>query len=478
MTSQAHPRSPMTSTWENVFQEQKQFTRHLRVESLAERKNRLEKLRKWIHDNRSRIHQAMYDDFRKAALEVDAIEIFHVLNEIKQALSHLEDWARPQKVDAPLTMLGTRSFIQYEPKGVCLIISPWNYPFCLAIGPLVSAIAAGNNVIIKPSELTPNVSALIKSMASALFSEREVFVVEGDAEVSKRLLELPFDHIFFTGSTAVGKEVMKAAAANLASVTLELGGKSPCIVAEDANLKEAAERIAVAKLVNNGQTCVAPDYIFVHKSRHDEFAKALQQAMIKRFSLDGNYEQSPSYCRVINDRHFLRLERLVDDAVEQGATIFYGGKNDATQRFFHPVILSNVANQARILQEEIFGPIVPLIPYTSTDEVVDFINARPKPLALYLFSRSGKVQKRILAETSAGGVCINDCGIHFLNHELPFGGVNYSGMGKSHGKYGFVAFSNEKPVLQQRSGITSVKVFYPPYTQTSRRLINWFFKFF
>ena len=271
---------------------------------------------------------------------------------------------------------------------------------------------------------------------------------------------------------------MRAAAANLASVTLELGGKSPAIVAHDANTREAAERIAVVKLVNIGQTCLAPDYVLVDKRKHDEFTQALKQAMIDRFAENGSFAESTSYCRIINDRHFARLESLLHESIEEGATVIYNGANDAAQRFFHPVIMSNVPKTSRILEEEIFGPIVPIIAYDSIDEAIDFINARPKPLALYIFSRKERVQSSILTKTSSGGVCVNDCGIHFFQHELPFGGVNHSGMGKSHGKYGFLAFSNEKPVLRQRSGMTSVRAFYPPYTKTSKKLMNWFLKFF
>jgi len=461
-----------------VFSNQRKNIPTQRTEPLKNRKERLLKLRKWIHANRTNIHNAMFSDFRKAPLEVDGIEIFHVLNEIKYAVNKLEEWAQPRKVDAPITMLGTRSFIQYEPRGVCLIISPWNYPFSLAVGPLVSALAAGNSVIIKPSELTPHVSSLMKKMADEIFDEKNVAVCEGGVEVSQHLLTLPFDHIFFTGSPAIGKVVMKAAAENLTSVTLELGGKSPTIVTASANIKEAAQRTAVAKFVNNGQTCVAPDYILVEEKVVPAFTAALIEQTKKLFAENGSFEDSKSYCRIVNERHFLRLNEMLQDALNLGAKLEFGGKVDQASRFIHPMVLSHVSPQSRILEEEIFGPILPIITYTSLDEAVKLINAKPKALALYIFSKRDHEQKKILQETSAGAVCINDAGIHFLHHNLPFGGVNNSGIGKSHGHFGFIAFSNEKPVLKQKSGITSIKSFYPPYTSASKKMMDWFLKLF
>src|SRR6187551_883402 len=265
----------VSSSIEGTFEAQKSNLINLRKEPVSKRKERLKKLRNWIHTNRNAIHEAMYNDFRKPAVEVDGIELFHVLNEIKYASDSLEQWTKPTKVDAPITMFGTRSWIQYEARGVCLIISPWNYPFSLCIGPLVSALSAGNSVIIKPSEMTPHVSSLIKKMVDEIFEPQVVSVFEGDAVISQRLLKLPFDHIFFTGSPGIGKVVMKAAAENLTSVTLELGGKSPSIITDSARIEEAAQRTAVAKFINNGQTCIAPDYILVDEKVAERFTAAL-----------------------------------------------------------------------------------------------------------------------------------------------------------------------------------------------------------
>jgi aldehyde dehydrogenase (NAD+) len=462
-----------------AFQLHKDKVKLLRTESVSDRKKRLRKLRQWIHTNRTALHEAMYADFRKHPTEVDGIEIFHVLSEIKKAVDNLDLWAAPKKVDAPLTMLGTRSYVKAEPRGVCLIISPWNYPFSLCAGPLVSALAAGNAVALKPSELTPHVSAALKRMVTEVFDPAVVSIHEGGPEVSQALLKLPFDHIFFTGSPAVGKIVMKAASENLTSVTLELGGKSPVIVSESAYIKEAAERVAVAKFVNNGQTCIAPDYVLVDRKIADPFISELIAQTKKLFAgKDQSFENSENYCRIVNDRHFLRLNNLLQDAIERGATLAWGGNVNASDRFIHPTILTNVSLSSNIMEDEIFGPILPVISYQNLEKAIEVINEKPKPLALYVFSKNKKINEKVLEETSSGGACVNDCAIHFLHSNLPFGGVNNSGIGKSHGHHGFLAFSNEKPVLKQRSGVTSVRAFYPPYTTASKRIMDWFLKLF
>lgn len=466
-------------TLESVFSRHKHFAQLARNEPIKSRKERLEKLRKWIHYNRPAIHEAMYADFQKNATEVDAIEIFHVLAEITHAQKNLEKWAKPLKVDAPVTLIGTRSYIQCEPLGVCLVISPWNYPFSLCLGPLVSALAAGNAVVLKPSEFTPHVSDVIARLVSEVFEPSVVSVFNGDKEISQQLLKLPFDHVFFTGSPAVGKIVMKAAAENLASVTLELGGKCPAIVDGSSSLRPAAQRIAFTKFLNNGQTCVAPDYVLVEESIRDRFLDELINQVRCLFTTDGEpFEVSKDYCRIINEKQFLRLNALLQDAITNGANVELGGNQVQSTRFFHPTILSRVPLTAKIMEEEIFGPILPVISYQRIDDAISIVNSRPKPLALYIFSNTNDVRKKVLRETSAGGVCINDCGIHFMQHNLPFGGVNNSGMGRSHGHFGFQAFSNQKAVLKQRNGFTSIKVFYPPYTDTSRKIMDWFLKLF
>jgi aldehyde dehydrogenase (NAD+) len=444
-----------------------------RSEPLENRKKRLRALREWIKKNREAIQQAVYADFKKPSVEVDATEIFPALDEIKLALENLERWAKPKKIDAPLTMLGTRSHIMYEPKGVCLIIAPWNYPFNLCIGPLASALAAGNTAILKPSELTPHTSALIAKMCKIIFNENEVTAFEGGPEISQALLALPFDHIFFTGSPAIGKVVMRAASENLTSVTLELGGKSPTVVSSSAKIKEAAQRIAVAKFINNGQTCIAPDYVLAHKSVATELIVHLKEQIHLLFGESGkSFDESAHYARIVNQKHATRLHELLQDAIEHGAELKLQGNFNLEDRFLHPVLLSNVSASSRIMEEEIFGPILPIISFDSITEVIQTINQKPKPLALYYFGSSKTELNQLKNQTSAGAMCINDCAIHFLNLNIPFGGVNNSGIGKSHGHYGFLVFSNEKPVMRQRHGFTSVKFFYPPYTNGVKRMID------
>lgn len=463
-----------------IFNRQKAVSSNLRTEPISNRKERLRSIRSWILANRTALQQAMLADLGKPPAETDVIEIFSVLNEIKFTLSNLDRWTKPKKIDAPLELLGTTSWIQYEPRGVCLIISPWNYPFTLCIGPLVSALAAGNTAILKPSELSPNVSAEISRMIRETMDPSIVSVVEGDAEIAKALLALPFDHIFFTGSPAVGKLVMKAAAENLASVTLELGGKSPVIVTDSAIIKDAAKRIAVVKFVNNGQTCIAPDYVLVHEKISRPFIDELIKQTKTSFTENGEpFKNSKHYGRIVNERHHQRLNDLLQDALKQGAkTELIGTPAEADNKFMHPTIITDVPPDSRVMQEEIFGPLLPVISFKTIEEAMEIVKARPKPLALYIFSRKKKEYSKILQQTSAGAVCINDCGVHFFHHNLPFGGVNNSGIGQSHGYAGFLSFSHEKPVLRQMNRFSGFSVFYPPYTAKVRWLVNWLLKLF
>ena len=463
---------------QQIFNNCQKVVPSLRLEPVSERKKRLAALRKWIHQNRTKIHDAVFADFRKPSMEADASEVFHVLNEIKVAVGSLDRWTSPKKIDAPLFLPGTRAWIQYEPRGVCLIISPWNYPFGLAAGPLVSALAAGNSVIIKPSEITPSVSALIAKMCDELFDPRVVAVCEGGVDTSQSLLSLPFDHIFFTGSPTVGKIVMKAAAEHLTSVTLELGGKSPAIVSDSARIKDAAGRIALGKFMNNGQTCIAPDYVLVDEKIADKFIETLIERTKKLFASNGNFEDSSDYGRIVNNSNFARVQSLMEDAVDLGAKITWEGTSEKESRFMHPVILTQVPPGSRIMKEEIFGPVLPVITYKRIEEALAIVGSRPKPLALYIFTQQKTLRQKVVRETSSGTVCINDCGIQFLHHELPFGGINNSGIGKSHGHFGFLAFSNEKPVLKQKNGFTAVQAFYPPFTRRTKQLMDWFLKLF
>jgi aldehyde dehydrogenase (NAD+) len=463
----------------NAFRIQQKQSKLTRIETYKERVEKLKKLENWIKANRERIKEAIFKDFSKPPEEVDLTEIFAVLADINYNVKHLKKWMKTQKVHTPLTLLGTSSYIQFEAKGVCLIIAPWNYPFQLMVSPLVSAIAAGNTSILKPSEMTPHTSRLIVEMCSDVFPPSEVVAFEGAIEVSKALLELPFDHIFFTGSPAVGKIVMAAAAKNLTSVTLELGGKSPTIIDETADLADAAEKIVYGKFVNNGQTCIAPDYLLVNQKVEFGLIEEIQKAINRMFDHDGKgIENSLNYARIVNEKHYFRLVELIETSASMGAEIALGGKYKVAEKFISPTIIRNVPIDSALLEEEIFGPILPIVIYNDIQECVDFINDRPKPLAEYIFSKSSDNQQYLLNNTSAGGVCINDCLIHFMNHELPFGGVNNSGIGKSHGLYGFKEFSNEKGVLKQRIGRTAIKPLYPPYSSSSRKIIDFLMKYF
>jgi aldehyde dehydrogenase (NAD+) len=464
---------------EDLFKNQQVKALKMRSEPLSERKRRLMSLRSWIFANRQSIQQALFNDFRKPLAEVDGTEIFPVVSEIKLALDNLEQWAAQTKIDAPLTFIGTRSYVKAESLGVCLIIAPWNFPFMLALGPLVSALAAGNTVIMKPSEMTPNTSSLINKMVAELFKPEEVVVVEGGADVSQKLTSLPFNHIFFTGSPQVGKLVMKAAAENLTSVTLELGGKSPAFVTASARIEEAAERLVVGKFANCGQTCIAPDYILADKKIVPVLTEALKKKIVQHFTENNTpIENSPHYARIVNEKHWLRLSGLLEDALQKGSQLAYGGKVRLEDRFVQPTILVDVPITARVMEEEIFGPILPIVSYSTLDEAIALVNSKPKPLGLYIYSQSKTDQQKVLNETSSGGVVINDNVIHFLNEHLPFGGVNNSGIGSAHGYYGFLAFSHMKPVMKQRHGMTSIKPLYPPYTPFKGKLTNWLLKLF
>jgi aldehyde dehydrogenase (NAD+) len=433
----------------------------------------LNRLKHWINNNQEEIRKAVHADYQKPYPEIDVTEIFPVLIEINHAIKHLEHWMKPKKVGTPLIFLGTKAYIQYEPKGVCLIIAPWNYAFNLAVGPLVSAIAAGCTVILKPSEMTPHTSALLRRIVDEIFDTHIVAVIEGGVEVSQKLLAKPFDHIFFTGSPAVGKIVMKAASEHLTSVTLELGGKSPVMILDDADLKDTAAKITATKFMNCGQTCVAPDYILVPESLKDSFVKEMKKTIEKMYgSNKKDIEGSKDYSRIVNENHFKRLEHILSDADRKGAKIEFGGNTNSHGNFIEPTILTNLTWDMEVLQEEIFGPILPIVTYHSLEDAIQIVNQQPKPLALYVFSKNENQINTIFNSTSSGAAVANDCAVHFLHRELPFGGVNNSGIGKSHGHFGFLAFSNEKAVLKQRVGSAKVNPLFPPFTLAKKKLIK------
>ena len=441
-----------------------------------ERVQKLKKLLKALETFRPELQAAIYKDLRKTDAETNVTELFPAQTEIKHAIRHIYRWVRPQYVEASLALMGTTSYVQYEAKGTTLIISPWNYPINLTICPLVSAIAAGCTAILKPSELTPHTSAAMKKMIEATFDANEIAVIEGDATVSQALLKLKFDHIFFTGAPSIGKIVMKAAAEHLTSVTLELGGKSPTIVDETANLDIAARRIVFGKWTNAGQTCIAPDYIYVHSSKYDALVAAIKKAVEKNFGNTDDARLQSDMPRIVNERHTNRVKSYLDDAILRGAKIEYGGKVEVGEKYIAPTLLTDVDDDMLIMKEEIFGPLLPIIKYNDLSEVVAYINAHEKPLALYIFSKNKKNTDYLLKNTSSGGVTINDTLLHIANFDLPFGGVNNSGIGKSHGWYGFVEFSNMKAVLKQNMPFSGIDMIHPPFTPRIKQLINLFLK--
>ncbi|HEY4241464.1 MAG TPA: aldehyde dehydrogenase family protein [Kofleriaceae bacterium] len=463
---------------EQLFHKQRAHQAAVKRTTAAERIAKLEKLRDAILAREDKIRTAIFEDFHKSPTEVDLTEIFASLVEIKDAIRSLRGWMKPQRVPTPISLLGTKSWILREPKGVVLIIGPWNYPFQLVIVPLVAAIAAGNCIVVKPSELTAHTSALLSELIAATFSEDEVACVEGGPVETNRLLALPFDHFFFTGSTRVGRIVAEAAAKHLASTTLELGGKSPAVVDDSADLASAADRLVWGKFVNAGQTCIAPDYIFVSKRREAELVGELKRAIATAYgATEADREKSPDLCRVINSRNFDRLKTMLDGSVGQGAKVEIGGGTDAAQRYIAPTVLTNVKADAPVMAEEIFGPILPILTYDKLDEVPPFITARDKPLALYVFANDRAAIDTVIDNTTAGGTCINNAVIHFANPHLPFGGVGPSGLGAYHGMHGFRAFSHERAVLRQ-GRIDALKSVYPPYGPKVTRMLKWMFKFF
>jgi aldehyde dehydrogenase (NAD+) len=475
------PMSPNTASEkiQQIYKAQLANRQALKNTSASQRKAKLKKLEQAIMQFREKIGDAIYADFKKPRPETDLTELSPTLIEVRHAMSDLATWMRPKNVDTPLSYFGTSSKLIYEPKGTTLIISPWNYPFNLCIIPLVGAIAAGNTAIVKPSEYTPNTSRVVKDLLQSVFSENEVAVVEGDYSVSAELLKLKFDHIFFTGSPGVGKVVMKAAAEHLTSVTLELGGKSPAIVDDSANIKIAAKRIAWGKFVNAGQTCIAPDYALVHSSKYNDFIKEFKNQIGEYYGSDAAaQQQSDSYARIVNSKHHARVKQLIDDAVEKGATVEAGAKYEDSDNFIAPTLLTNVPKDAKILEEEIFGPVLPVLKYNSLEEAFQIISEKEKPLALYIFSTSNSNIEKVLNNTTAGGTAINDTLIHCSHPNLPFGGVNNSGIGSGHGYFSFKEFSHERAVMKQWNPKSSIENMYPPYTGFKKKMIEFVMKYF
>ena len=450
---------------------QKQFFETGRTRDLAFRICQLQLLADAMRKNETVLEEALKKDLGKSVFESYATEIGFVLADIRYTIQNLQKWSAPKRVRTPLYLFPGKSKIQKEPYGSVLILGPYNYPVQLLAEPLVGAIAAGNCAVLKPSELTPHVSEAMYQIVHSTFKEEYIACVEGGVEVNQELLSQKFDYIFFTGSERVGRIVMKAAAENLTPVTLELGGKNPVIIEKTANIKEAARRIAWGKLMNAGQTCVAPDYVLVDESRKQQFLTEMKTAFSHLYGKE--IKKNPDFGRIVNERHMERLQKILE---QDAKYLFCGGEADTLQRYIEPAILDLGKDQnAASMQEELFGPILPVLSYHKLEDAVRFVNKRAKPLALYLFTKKRSAEKFVLERVSSGGVCVNDTISHLINPDLPFGGVGASGMGQYHGKYSFDTFTHEKSVFYKPAD-WNLPVCYPPFTKGKMNLVKFFLK--
>lgn len=432
------------------------------------RKKSLQKLLSNIINYESDIIKALYDDFKKPEFEAIATETSYIISDLKETISHINSYVKPKKVNASLLNFPSSDYIYYEPYGKVLIIAPWNYPFQLAICPLVAAVSAGNSVVLKPSELTPYTSAIIAKIISESFDKEHVSVEQGGVEKSNELLSRRWDYIFFTGSVAVGKIVAKAAAEYLTPVTLELGGKSPCIVDETAKIELAAKRIVWGKFVNAGQTCIAPDYVLVHHSVKSKLIDCLKAEIEKSYGKD--IASSPDFARSINLKNW---ERVVNYMTDQ--SIVYGGSSDKETLFISPTLIDEPNLKSDLMQNEIFGPLLPIISYQHESELADIILSYEKPLSLYVFTERKQFADKIIEQFSFGGGCVNETIMHIANKNLPFGGVGFSGMGAYHGKYSFETFSHKKSI-SKKGTLLDVPLRYAPYKnklQLLKKLFKW-----
>ena len=415
-----------------------------------QRKEKLRKLKSAMEAHGDEIVAAVKQDTRKPENEIRVTELLNVIANIERNINNLEDWMKPVEVP-PSQNKSDKAKIVYEARGVCLILGPWNFPLGLVMGPLAAAIAAGNCCMVKLTDLCPATARVAAKIVTEAFEEKEVALFEGGVDVATALLGLPFNHIFFTGSTRVGKLIMAAAAKHLATVTLELGGKSPVIVDEDADVKKVGGDLAAAKQFNGGQACISPDYVFIKEHQKDALVEEFRAKVRQNLYRDDGTIKKESIAQIVNAQNFGRIKKLFDDAVAKGAKIAVGGTLEEADRTIHPTLLTDVTPDMLIMQEEIFGPVVPVLTYRNIDDVIAYISSRPKPLALYIYSNSQNNIEKVLSRTSSGGVTINGFFSHYLENQLPFGGVNQSGMGSYHGVFGFRTFSHERAVYIQEN---------------------------
>jgi aldehyde dehydrogenase (NAD+) len=444
--------SPATQKSQDVFAEmerifalQKAYQWEVKASTAEQRKARLQKLKAAMEKHADEIVAAVQKDTRKPEGEIRVTEVMGVIGHIDRNINNLEEWMKPVEVKPSLNE-NDKARIVYEARGVCLILGPWNFPLGLTMGPLAAAIAAGNCCMVKLTDLCPATAAVAAKVIKEAFDEKEVALFEGDVAVATALLELPFNHIFFTGSTRVGKIVMAAAAKNLASVTLELGGKSPVIVDEGADVQKIAGDLAGAKQFNGGQACICPDYVFIKDDQKDTLIKEFQDKVKENLYTEDGHIKKENIAQIVNPQNFERIKRLFDDAIAKGAHVAVGGTLEEGDRTIHPTLLVDVTPDMQIMQEEIFGPIMPVMTYENIDDVVKYIEQHDKPLALYVYSNKKENIDKVLSRTSSGGVTVNGVFSHYLENQLPFGGVNQSGMGSYHGVHGFRTFSHQRAV--------------------------------
>jgi len=450
----------MPSQISELHQQQNAFFSSGKSKDVAYRKNLLKKLKNHITQREDDICNALYSDFKKPKFEGLAAETQFVLAELNYIIKNLEFWAKPKRVSGSLSSFPSKDWIQYEPLGKVLVISPWNYPFMLAISPLIGAVAAGNCVVLKPSELSPATSKILVEIVDEVFEPGHVSLVEGGVDVAQELLSLKWDHIFFTGSTRVGKIVYKSAAEHLTPVTLELGGKNPCIVDESAAIDVTARRIAWGKFLNAGQTCLAPDYLLVHQSIKDVLIDELKKVTAKFYG--DNVESSPDFARIATSDQYESLKKMV-----QNDNVIWGGQFNDDDRFIAPTLVDEPSLDSKIMEDEIFGPVLPIYAYVKNEELDTFISRYGKPLSLYVFSKRKKFQTQILKKYSFGGGAINDCVLHIANKRMPFGGIGDSGFGGYHGEHSFYLFSHKKSIIK-KPFIFDLPMRYPPYTLSEK----------
>lgn len=449
MASTAQTAPDITQELSRVFELQRANQWNVKATSAAERKAKLAKLKDAVEAHADEIVAAVLEDTRKPEGEIRVTEVLNVLGNIQLNIDNLDEWMKPTEV-TPSKNPNDKAMIVPEARGVCLILGPWNFPLGLTFGPLAAAVAAGNCCMVKLTDLCPATARIAGKIVREVFDENEVALFEGEVEVAQAMLELPFNHIFFTGSTRVGKIVMAAAAKHLATVTLELGGKSPVIVDEGADIEKIGAHLANAKQFNGGQACISPDYVFVREDQQDRLVEAFKSNVMENlYNEDGSIKKE-SIAQIVNPANFNRVKGLFDDAVSQGATVAVGGELDESDLTVHPALLTGATPQMKIMQEEIFAPIVPVMTYENLDQAIEYIEERDKPLALYIYSGNQDNVQKILDRTSSGGVTVNGVFSHYLENRLPFGGVNQSGMGSYHGYFGFKAFSHDRAVYMHQ----------------------------